>query len=314
MLIEDRGGHHMWSNRSTPAITPGEFAIIEQWHNSSNERLSVWIGPSVLSAMSPELGVAIARVSEDRDLGIAFHCAESPADMSGDSISGHSGPVEYAQSTGIVGRRTVMTHGVHLSPDEIKTLGASGASLVHCPSANAKGGQGVAPVPQMLAAGVNVLLGTDGGPSNDTYDLFNETRLAGLIHRAVAADCGAVTSESVLEMATINGAKALRTGAGALSVGRPADLILYDANRLGFLPTANAIDSLVFASSSAAVSLVMVDGEILLSDGRPVAVDVARLVSQASEATYEAIKAAGFLEEVGSPWLSGPQAGAAAFR
>jgi cytosine/adenosine deaminase-related metal-dependent hydrolase len=157
-------------------------------------------------------------------------------------------------------------------------------------------------------------LGTDGGPSNDTYDLFNETRLAGLIHRAVAADGRAVRSESVLEMATVNGAQALRTGAGALSVGRPADLILYDANRLGFLPTANAIDSLVFSASSAAVSVVMVDGEILLSDGKPVATDVARLVSQASEAVYEATKAAGFLEEVGSPWLSGPRAGLTAFR
>jgi 5-methylthioadenosine/S-adenosylhomocysteine deaminase len=195
-----------------------------------------------------------------------------------------------------------VTHGVDLRDDELAVLAARGASLVHCPSSNAKLGSGIAPIPTALKAGVNVALGTDGGSSNDTYDMFGELRLAGLIHRAAARDPGAISVETVLRMATYGGAHALGIPCGRLVPGEAADLIVLDATSPGFAPTSNVIDSLVFAGSSRMVRDVFVGGEPLLRDGHVVGVDMPRLVREAGEAARAAIEAAGLADQVTSAW------------
>jgi 5-methylthioadenosine/S-adenosylhomocysteine deaminase len=264
--------------------------------------VSVWVGPSVLSAVTPAFGTAIRAAADENGLGIAFHCAEVPEDRV-DTMERHGiGPVAFADEAKLLGNRTAVTHGVDLDADELALLAERGASLIHCPSSNAKLGSGIAPIPLALVTGVNVGLGTDGGSSNDTYDAFTELRLAGLIHRAAARDPAVMAAETVLRLATVNGARALGIPGGRLAPGEAADIVVLDATTPGFAPTANPIDSLVFAGTRQLVRDVFVGGEPLLRDRQVVGIDVARLVSDAGEAARAAIDAAGVRDQVESPW------------
>jgi 5-methylthioadenosine/S-adenosylhomocysteine deaminase len=302
MLLEDRGGYHEWSTRAAPELTDEERHLIERWHGAADGRVAVWVGPSVLSAVTPEFGTAIGLAADQHGLGIALHCAEVPEDRVDTMERMGVGPVAFADAAHLLGRRTAITHGVDLHDDELSLLAQRGTSLVHCPSSNAKLGSGIAPIPAALAAGVNVALGTDGGSSNDSYDMFSEIRLAGLLHRAAARDPGAMSVETVLRMATANGARALGLSGGRLAEGEPADLVLLDASTPGFAPTANEIDSLAFAGSRQMVRDVFVGGEPLLRDRRPIDVDVSTLIRDAGEAARAAIDAAGVRDQVTSAW------------
>jgi cytosine/adenosine deaminase-related metal-dependent hydrolase len=302
MLLEDRGGYHEWSTRTSPELTAQERGLIDRWNGAADGRLRTWVGPSVLSAVSPEFGAAIREVSDARGLGIAFHCGEVPEDREDTMERMGVGPVAFADAARLVGERTVITHGVDLQPDELEVVARRGSSLVHCPSSNAKLASGVAPIPQALEAGVNVALGTDGGSSNDTYDLFSEIRLCGLIHRAVSRDPEAMSAERVLELATLGGSRALGLAGGRVAQGADADLVLLDPTVAGFAPSVNVVDSLVFAGSSRLVRHVMVGGEWLLRDGAIVDLDLPALLREAQEAAWAAVDAAGLRDEIQSPW------------
>jgi 5-methylthioadenosine/S-adenosylhomocysteine deaminase len=298
LLLEDRGGYHGWSDRGEPRLTQREVELIERWNGAGDGRLSTWVGPSVLSAITPAFGRVVGAEAERRGLGVAFHCAEVREDREDTIAREGVDPVGFADRAGLLGERSVLTHGVDLRDEEIELVAHRGAAIVHCPSSNAKLGSGIAPLRQMIESGATVALGTDGGSSNDTYDMFAEIRLAALIHRAAQRDPAATRSDVILSLATAGGARALRVPAGSLQPGRAADITLIDATSTGSFPTADPIDSLVFATSSAAVKHVLVGGEWLLRDGTPVGLDAEAIKREASEAARSAIEAAGIAAEV----------------
>ena len=146
----------------------------------------------------------------------------------------------------------------------------------------------MAPLGELLAAGINVALGTDGGMCNDSYDLLLELRMAGLVHRAAGRNSAATDPERLLDIATVNGALALGTGGGVIEPGRAADLVLIDLRRLGSWPTHNLIDSITFSATRHVVDSVIVDGELLLDRGHPTRVDEAALLREAEEVVMAA--------------------------
>jgi 5-methylthioadenosine/S-adenosylhomocysteine deaminase len=303
LLLEDRGGYHGWSDRGEPRLTDREIGLIERWHGAADGRLSTWVGPSVLSAITPVFARLVGSEAERRGLGIAFHCAEVPEDRKDTMARSGLGPVHFADRGGLLGERSVLTHGVDLDDEEIDLIARRGAAIVHCPTSNAKLGSGIAPLSRMLEAGATVALGTDGGSSNDTYDLFAEIRMAALIHRATQRDPAATRAEVILGLATAGGAHALRLPSGSLQPGHAADLTLLDATRTGSFPTADPVDSLVFATSSAAVRHVLVGGDWLLRDGAPVGLDAEAIKREAGEAARAAVEAAGLAADVFPPGL-----------
>jgi cytosine/adenosine deaminase-related metal-dependent hydrolase len=154
----------------------------------------------------------------------------------------------------------------------------------------------------LLAAGVNVALGCDGGPSNNTYDLLAEMKLAALVHKAVSLDPTVMPAETVLEMATIKGARALRWEheIGSLEVGKKADLVIVDRDRPHMAPGFNPLSSLVYAATGADVDSVMVDGRWLVRNGRLLTIDEERAVAQARERAERLYRATGI--DPGSRW------------
>jgi 5-methylthioadenosine/S-adenosylhomocysteine deaminase len=163
----------------------------------------------------------------------------------------------------------------------------TGTHIAHCPSSNAKLGNGIARVPEMLAAGINVGLGHDAAESTNNCDLFQVMKFASLVHRAARVDASLQQAPDVLTMATRNGAAALGHETGQLAVGRKADVILVDTRNVMFTPLlpghADQLYShLVFAANGSAVDTTIVDGRVLMRGRQLLTMDEPEILRQAN--------------------------------
>jgi cytosine/adenosine deaminase-related metal-dependent hydrolase len=261
----------------------GVLDMHSKWEGAADGRIHVWFGPRTPGGVSSELYREMSDLARQRDMGITMHLAEVEADKIFLQEKYGLSPVLYAESVGLLGPKTVLVHMVWLTPEDIDKLAATRTSVSHNPSSNSKLASGVCKVPQMLASGVNVALGCDGGPSNNDYDMIREMKLAAIIHKAVTLDPLIVPAETVLEMATINGARALglEQEIGSLEVGKKADLVVIDLNRLHTTPSLNPISTLVYAATGGEVDMVVVDGQIVVEQGQLLTMDEDEVMEQA---------------------------------
>ena len=311
--IAETGGHGRHSHARTDSLdvgTPAFEEFIAAWRDTFSERVAMWLGLRVLSGADPQLGRALSDAMEKYRIPLTFHCAEQPSDVAAVREESGMGTLEYADSIGILGPATIIAHGVHLDEPDLDVLARTATSVAHCPSSNSRTGAGVAPVLSMLERGVNVGLGTDGGMVNDRYDMLSEMRYMALLQKAVSGDPKAVTPERALQMATRDGAAALGLESGVLAPGAPADIVVVDPVTLGSWPAANPVDALVFSADRHAVQHVLIGGEVRLSHGEPVDVDVPELLGDAAEVARHTIRAAGLEEEVKGSWFSSVRADA----
>jgi cytosine/adenosine deaminase-related metal-dependent hydrolase len=173
-------------------------------------------------------------------------------------------PILELAERGLLGPETVVAHAVHVDGDDIAALAASGAAVAHCPRSNAILGCGVAPVARLRAAGIRVGLGTDSPSSALSLDLFDELRAALLLARASAGDPEALSTAAALQMATLDGARALGLAdRGALEAGMLADLIAVRLDQTPFWPSDDPVSALVLGGSPALVTLVAIGGDVL---------------------------------------------------
>jgi cytosine/adenosine deaminase-related metal-dependent hydrolase len=167
--------------------------------------------------------------------------------------------------------------------------------MCHCPASNSKLASGIAKIPEMIQAGINVCLGCDGGPSNNAYDMFREMFLAAIIHKARTLDPLTMPAETILEMATINGAKALglEREIGSIEIGKRADLILVDTKQLNLAPTYNPVSNIIYAANGFNVSTTIVNGQILVHDGKLLTMDEAKVIEKADKHGKQLLDRAG---------------------
>jgi cytosine/adenosine deaminase-related metal-dependent hydrolase len=283
----------MIESRETSLL--GVLAMHEKWQGAFDDRLHVWFGPRTPGGVTSDLYREMSEFARQRDMGITMHLAEVEADKIFLREKYGLSPVYYAESVGLLGPKTVLVHMVWLTQDDIEKLAATRTSVSHNPSSNSKLASGVCKVPQMLASGVNVALGCDGGPSNNDYDMIREMKLAAIIHKAVSNDPLIVPAESVLEMATINGARALglEHEIGSLEVGKKADLVVLDFNRLHTTPSLNHVSSLVYAATGGEVDTVLVDGRVVVRQGQLLTMDEDEVMRQAHEHATQVYARAG---------------------
>jgi 5-methylthioadenosine/S-adenosylhomocysteine deaminase len=177
-------------------------------------------------------------------------------------------PLERLRRLGLLGPGLIAVHAVHLTDDEIALLARHGASVAHCPSSNLKLASGFAPVAKLLAAGVNVALGTDGAASNNRLDVMQEMRLAALLAKAVARDAEAMPAHAALRAATLGGALALGLDAkiGSVVAGKSADLAAVRLAGVEVSPSYDPVSSLIYAAGREHVSHVWIAGKLLLED------------------------------------------------
>ncbi len=263
---QDENAMHPGLVESRATSLLGVLDAHSKWQGKANDRIHVWFGPRTPGGVTPELYREMSTYAHQRDMGITMHLAEVQADKIFLQEKYGLSPVYFAESVGLLGPKSVLVHMVWLDDQDIQKLAATQTSVSHNPSSNSKLASGICKVPQLLASGVNVALGCDGGPSNNDYDLIREMKLAAILHKAVSHDPLIVNAESVLEMATINGARALglEHEIGSLEAGKKADFVVIDLNRLHTTPSPNPISSLVYAATGGEVDTVVVDGKIVV--------------------------------------------------
>ncbi len=298
-IVMDVGTYATQSNAMHPGMIEsretsllGVLEMHSKWEGAADQRIHVWFGPRTPGGVSDELYREMGELARQRSMGITMHLAEVEADKLFLKEKYGLSPVYYAESVGLLGSKTVLVHMVWLTQEDIDKLAATGTHVSHNPSSNSKLASGVCKVPQMLASGVNVALGCDGGPSNNDYDMIREMKLAALIHKAVTNDPLIVPAETVLEMATINGAHALglEHEIGSLEIGKKADLVVVDLNRLHTTPSMNPVSTLVYAATGGEVEMVIVDGQIIVEQGQLLTMDEDEVMEEArrhADALYQ---------------------------
>jgi len=171
---------------------------------------------------------------------------------------------------GILGPNTSIAHGVWISDDEISSLARTDTTIVHNPVSNLRLGSGIAPIPQMLARGVDVALGTDGAASNDNQNMFTAMKLMGLLHSPAIWETNAwLSARQVIESSTLSGAKVLGypNNLGRISKDYLADLVLLDLAQSFWTPATDAMQYLVFCETGSSIKYVIIDGKVILDNG-----------------------------------------------
>jgi len=194
-------------------------------------------------------------------------------------------PWERLKALDLLGPDFIAVHMTQLTDDEIADCGRLGVSIAHCPESNLKLASGMAPIARLIAAGANVMVGTDGAASNNDLDMFSELRTAAILAKGVSGDPRAVPAATALRLATLNGAKALGldTEIGSLVAGKSADFIAVNLAHVSTTPVYDVISTLAYAVGRDQVTDVYVAGRALLRDQRLMTLDEAAVRAKAAE-------------------------------
>lgn len=224
----------------------------------------------------------IRTLAEELDIPIHMHVHETAHEVDESEKELRLRPLARLEQLGLLAPHLVSVHMTQLTDNEIARYASHGGHIVHCPESNLKLASGFCPVHKLLQAGVNVALGTDGAASNNDLDMFGEMHTAALLAKAVAGDASAVPAETVLRMATINGARALglEQEIGSLEAGKAADLIAVDLAGIETEPLYNPVSQLVYACGRERVTDVWVAGKHVLKDRELTKLDTAAILDK----------------------------------
>jgi cytosine/adenosine deaminase-related metal-dependent hydrolase len=253
--------------------------LCARWHGAAGGRLRYCFAPRFAPSCTGALLRAVSDLAEQAGAIIHTHAAETLVELDTVRRETASDEISYLDSVGISGPRAALAHCVWVDGDAIARLARQGTNVVHCPSSNLKLGSGVAPIPEMLAAGCRVGIGADGAPCNNRLDVFAELRLAALIQKPRLGP-DVLPAAQVLELATLGGARALglESDIGSIEVGKCADLTVLDLDGPHAQPEdADLISRIVYSARAADVRHVVVDGEVVVRDGELKTADVGEI-------------------------------------
>lgn len=258
-----------------------------------NSRIRFALGPHAPYTCSAETLLWAKEFAEKNDVINHVHVAETRKEQA-DSQQQHGlRVVEYLDKIGALSKKMLAAHCVWLTKSEVALLAKAGVAVAHCPVSNMKlASGGVAPLPEMFEAGVSVGLGTDGAASNNSLDMFETMKVCALLHKAHRWDPTVLNAQTVLDLATIQGAKALgvEREIGSLEPGKRADIILVDAKSPNMNPVygkETVVSDLVYSASSANVHTTIVDGQVLMENRQFKTIDVGQIVARTRELATE---------------------------
>lgn len=233
-----------------------------------------------LYTCSPETLAWVKQLCREQNILFQIHLSETASEVD-ECITRHGErPACFLDRLGILDENTLCAHCVWLDPQEIKVLAARSIGVAHCPESNMKLASGTSPVPDMLAAGMKIGVGTDGCASNNNLDLLPEMDMASKLHKVFRKDALACPAPQSLAMGTRLGAEAIGWGSeiGAIRPGKKADIAVIDIRQPHLTPLYNPVSTLVYAARGSDVRFVWVDGRQVVSEGRVVTVDVAEVM------------------------------------
>ncbi len=263
--------------------------------NAGDGRVNIWLGPRPVGSTTKEMLEKIAKTAIEQDMGIAMHFCEVREDVKLMRDVYQMAPGDFAESVGILRDNTLLVHSVWLTDDDIRVIARNKANIAHCPASNSKLASGFCRVPELLEAGVNVCLGTDAATCDNAHDMFDAMRLAALIHKPRLLNPLVVPAETAIEMATINGAKALKKDhlIGSLEVGKKADIITIDTNHPRLVPNVNPVSAVVYSAKGSDVDNVIIDGKWIVENRQILTIDQRAVMEKAKQAIVQLHKRTG---------------------
>jgi 5-methylthioadenosine/S-adenosylhomocysteine deaminase len=275
-----------------PAPTKGLLDLTERairrWHGSAGGRIRVAAAPTIPNQATDDLLDGCAALAREYGVGIHTHLAESRVQVVESRRRWGKSIVARLADHRVLGPGFVGAHSVWLDDDDLRMLADAGAAVAHNPGSNLRLGVGIAPVREMLDRGLPVGLGTDGSTCADNQNLFEALRIASIIStvRFPHETARWLDADTVWGLATSGTARVMGQPGdlGALAPGRKADLVLLRTDSIFLRPLADPVKALVYAETGASVDTVLVDGRVVLEQGRVTTVDEARIYARAQEA------------------------------
>ena len=257
--------------------------LIARWRD--DPLITIAVEPHSPYLCAPELLREAAALAEANDIPLVIHLSETRTEVATIEERYQKTPVVHLADLGILGPRTVACHCVELTEQDIALLKKTDTNVAHNPESNMKLASGVAPVPQRLAAGICVGLGTDGCSSNNDLDLFAEMDTAAKLHKVDHLDPTVASAEAVLAMATRDGAKVLGLGdqIGTLEAGKRADLIVIDTDKPHLTPMYSPVSHLVYSVKGSDVVTSVINGKVVMEKGELLTVDEEREMAEARQ-------------------------------
>ena len=258
-------------------------ALIERWEK--DPLINIAVEPHSLFTCGEELLRKANDLALKKGVPLILHLAETKEEVNEIEKRFRKRPVQHLKDLGLLGSHLIVDHCVHINKPEIELLAENNVCIVHNPESNMKLASGIAPVPDMIAKGITVGLGTDGCASNNNLDLFGEMDMAAKLHKVNNLDPTVMNAQTLVEMATIEGAKVLGLEkiTGSLEVGKRADLIVIDTNKPHLVPMYNPYSHLVYAASGHDVTHSIIDGNIVMEDRRLLTLDVEDIIERSKE-------------------------------
>lgn len=259
-------------------------ALYEEWHGAGDGQILADASIHGEYTSSAPLWRWMADYAQAHGLGMHVHVSETVREH--EECKGRHGgltPIQTLDQYGVWDTRAIAAHCVYTTPEDWAIMARKGVSCIHNPYSNLKLGSGVAPIPAMLKAGVNVALGTDGVSSHNSVDLFADMKLAAILHNGVERDPMAMTARKALEMATVSGAKALGRNTGRIEAGRTADLILVDFDAPNLIPCHDEAENLVFSAHGSNVRMNMARGRVIYQNGTFLTLDLEKIKAEVKQ-------------------------------
>jgi len=264
------------------SISKGK-GFIERWQGR-NSRITPIFGPHANYTLNAEQLAATREAAAEFGAPISIHVSESPFELQYSQDTYGMTSIELLDSIGFFDGPTIAAHVVWPTAAEIPILVEKKVGVIHNPTSNMKLASGVAPVTDMLAAGVRVGLGTDGAASNNDLDMWEEMRLAALLQKVEQMNPEALSANTVLRMATVGGATAIGLGdsIGSLEVGKRADIIQVEFDDVHHVPTYDVVSHLVYVTDEQDVVSVVIDGKVVMRENELLTIDTERVTAEAT--------------------------------
>ncbi len=263
-------------------------SFIGKYDHRLGDRLRAWAMPFSAESCSAGLLRGLKKLADEHGTGLTLHHNSGPKPREQYLAEHGLPPTEYLEAIGALGPNVLLAHALGLDDAEIDCLARTETSVAMCPSTAAKEGRGVREhgrMPELLAKGVKVALGSDSANSSNHLDLVRSMNLAAIQYKDARQDTGLIPAETALELATLLGAQAFGLGdqLGSIEAGKKADLVLFDTNRPEWQALFNPINNLVYSADGRSVHTVIVDGRVVVDAYRQSFVHEARLFQKVQE-------------------------------
>jgi 5-methylthioadenosine/S-adenosylhomocysteine deaminase len=271
-------------HEETTSSIEQSLALLDEWHGKANGRVRYCLAPRFAVSCTRDLLERVAALARERGVMVHTHASENQTEC--ELVEAETGlrNIAYLDALGLTGQHVALAHCVHLSENEMDILARTNTNVAHCPSSNLKLGSGIAPIAELLERRISVSLGADGAACNNRLDMFTEMRTAALLQKVLHGP-EVVTANRVLQMATIDGARAMGLDAeiGSLEVGKRADLAIVKLAQLHTTPrTDDLISSIVYSAEASDVDTVIIDGLLVMDSRRLLTIDESQTVSDAN--------------------------------